>query len=418
MRILWLKTELLHPIDKGGKIRTYAMLRELKAEHHVTYLTLDDTSASAAARAEAMEYCHELITVPFAQPARGSIAFYADLLRNVWSRRPYAIDKYRSPAMERAIVQALRKSSFDVVVCDFLTPSVNVSDDLGVPTILFQHNVEAAIWKRHASVPQHPLRRIYMREQWRRMVAWESRKSRLFDHVIAVSDADRDAMRTSYGLTHVSSVPTGVDTAYFSPAGRAVRRPLEIVFTGSMDWMPNEDGIEWFCDAVLPLIRSQVPDASLAIVGRNPTARIRALASRIAGVEVTGTVPDVRPFLERAGVLIVPLRIGGGTRLKIYEGMSMGRPTVSTTIGAEGLPVRDREELLIADQPDAFAEAVVSLLRDPAAGDALGRRAALRVRRDFGWASVARQFAACCSDVIERQRQTDSGTSAPVEQTA
>lgn len=418
MRILWLKTELLHPIDKGGKIRTYAMLRELKREHRVTYLTLDDASAPASARADALEYCHELITVPFTQPAKGSLTFYGDLLRNLLSRRPYAIEKYRSPAMQRAIEHTLRNATFDVVICDFLAPSVNVGQHLGVRTILFQHNVEAAIWERHASVPQHPLRRAYMREQWRRMLAWESQECRRFDHVVTVSDADRDVLRALYGVTDVSSVPTGVDTSYFSPAGRAERRLHEIVFTGSMDWMPNEDGIEWFCDAVLPLIRRQVPDASLAIVGRNPTARIRSLASRIAGVEVTGTVPDVRPYLERAGVLIVPLRIGGGTRLKIYEGMAMARPTVSTTIGAEGLPVSHQDELLIADQPAAFADAVVSLLRDPVAAAALGDRAAARVRRDFSWSSVARQFAACCADVVERKTPTSSGTAAPAGQPA
>lgn len=401
MRILWLKTELLHPVDKGGKIRTYAMLRELRRHHHVTYLTLDDGTAASDAREKAVEYCHEVATVPFSQPARGTLAFYADLLRNVFSSLPYAVAKYRTAAFRTAIERAVATGRFDVVVCDFLTPSVNVPDRLGVPTVLFEHNVEAAIWERHASVATHPVKKAYMREQWRRMLRWETRECRRFDHVVAVSDADRDTFRDRMGVTEVSSVATGVDIDYFAPTG-APRNPHEIVFTGSMDWLPNEDGLEWFCGEILPLVRAKVPAATLSVVGRNPSARVKSLAARHTGVTVTGTVPDVRPYLERAGVLVVPLRIGGGTRLKIYEGMSMGRPTVSTTIGAEGLPVRHGEEILIADTAADFAASVAGLLADPSQGDALGARAAARVRRDFSWDGVARQFADTCAAVAAR----------------
>ena len=401
MRILWLKTELLHPVDKGGKIRTYAMLRELRKQHHVTYLTLDDGTAAPDARDKATEYCQEVITVPFTQPRRGTLAFYADLLRNVFSSLPYAVAKYRSPTFRHAISGAVARGRFDVVVCDFLTPSVNVPAELGVATVLFEHNVEAAIWERHAAVATHPVKKAYMREQWRRMLRWETRECQRFDHVVAVSDADRDTFRDSMGVSQVSSVPTGVDIDYFSPTG-AARNPHEIVFTGSMDWLPNEDGLEWFCDEILPLVRAKVPAATLSVVGRNPSPRVKSLAARHTGVTVTGTVPDVRPYLERAGAIVVPLRIGGGTRLKIYEGMSMGRPTVSTTIGAEGLPVHHGAEILIADSATDFAEAVAGVLADPSSADALGQRAAARVRRDFSWDGVARQFAQTCAAVVER----------------
>ncbi|MBK8248053.1 MAG: glycosyltransferase [Gemmatimonadetes bacterium] len=401
MRILWLKTELLHPVDKGGKIRTYAMLRELRKQHHVTYLTLDDGTAAADARDKAMEYCQEVITVPFTQPRRGTLAFYADLLRNVFSPLPYAVSKYRSPTFRHAIAGTVARGRFDVVVCDFLTPSVNVPAGLGVATVLFEHNVEAAIWERHAAVATHPIKKAYMREQWRRMLRWETRECQRFDHVVAVSDADRDTFRDRMGVSEVSSVPTGVDIDYFSPTGVA-RNPHEIVFTGSMDWLPNEDGLEWFCDEILPLVRAKVPVATVSVVGRNPSPRVKSLAARHTGVTVTGTVPDVRPYLERAGALVVPLRIGGGTRLKIYEGMSMGRPTVSTTIGAEGLPVHHGAEILIADSATDFAAAVAGVLADPSSADALGQRAAARVRRDFSWDGVARQFAQTCASVVER----------------
>lgn len=402
MHILWLKTELLHPVDKGGKIRTFQTLKHLKETHQVTYLCLDDGTASPDAEARAVEYCHDLIRIPFSAPPKGSGAFYADLARNVFSSLPYAIARYRAPAMGDAIRAVVRERHVDLVICDFLTPSINVPDDLGVPTLLFQHNVEAAIWERHATVAQHPVRQRYMREQWRRMLAFERRECHRFDHVIAVSPADADIFRDQYGVSSVSAVATGVDTDFFRPSGQVALQPHHLAFTGSMDWMPNEDGIGWFVQAVLPLVRREIPDVSLSIVGRNPTPGVRALANVASGIEVTGTVPDIRPYLERAAAILVPLRVGGGTRLKIFEAMAMERPIVSTTIGAEGLPVEDGTDICIADEPTAFAAAIVELLRDPARAARIGSTAARQVREQFGWARVTEQFAEACRATVDR----------------
>ncbi|MFN8580279.1 MAG: glycosyltransferase [Gemmatimonadaceae bacterium] len=396
MHILWLKTELLHPVDKGGRIRTYQTLKALKERHRVTYLTLDDGTAAPDAAARASEYCHDLITVPFQQPSKGSASFFLDLATNLLSSLPYAVAKYRSAAMRAAIVSAVRERNVDLVVCDFLFPSPNLPSNLGVPIVLFQHNVEAAIWERHAKVAGNPVKRAYMTLQWKRMFAFERAECHRYDHVIAVSDADAETMRLWYGANNVSAVPTGVDTDYFRPTTDAAPHAHELVFTGSMDWMPNEDGVEWFAEAIFPLIRREEPDTTLSIVGRHPTPRVKAVGQHNAGVVVTGSVPDVRPFLARAAVFVVPLRVGGGTRLKIYEAMAMERCVVSTRIGAEGLPLRDGEEVVLADEPSQFASAVVRLLRDPERARRIGSAAADRVRREFSWDSAGRVFAAQC----------------------
>ena len=398
MHILWLKTELLHPVDKGGRIRTYNMLRALCRAHRVTYLTLDDGTAAPDAAERAAEYCHELVRVPFATAPKRSPRFFAELAANAVSPLPYAVAKYRVPAMREAVRRAVA-GGVDVVVCDFLFPSVNVPDGLGVPTVLFQHNVEAMIWQRHAEVAGDPIRRAYMGEQWRRMRRHEGAECRRFDHVVAVSPQDAEVMVREYGVRSVSDVPTGVDTDYFRPSGREAVRPNSLVFTGSMDWMPNEDAVLWFADAILPRVRAAVPDVTLTVVGRDPPPRVRALADAGLGVEVTGSVPDVRPYMERAAAFVVPIRVGGGTRLKVYEALAMEKPLVSTPVGAEGLPLRDGVDALLAAEPDAFADAVVSVLRDPARAGALAAAGAELVRARYGWDSVAAQFAATCARV-------------------
>ena len=396
MRILWLKTELLHPVDKGGKIRTYQMLKALRREHHVTYLTLDDGTAATDARERALEYCHELVVVPHRLHEKFSAPFYWELARNLFSRLPYAIKKYESSAMRSEIALRASDGAFDVLVCDFLTPSVNVPAHVPCATVLFQHNVEALIWQRHYEVQTNPVKKAYLGGQWRKMRAFEREACRRFDQTVAVSREDAQMMRREYAVDNVDDVPTGVDTDYFRPRGTPARDPHEIVFTGSMDWLPNEDAIRFFTTEILPIIRRTVPEVKLTVVGRNPYPSLVELAARDAGVVVTGRVEDVRPFMERASVYIVPIRVGGGTRLKIYEAMAMEKAVVSTTVGAEGLPVRDGEELVLADTPEAFAEAVARLLTADDDARRLGAQAAESVRAQFGWERVAARFAEIC----------------------
>jgi sugar transferase (PEP-CTERM/EpsH1 system associated) len=396
LRILWLKTELLHPVDKGGKIRTYQMLRALKREHRVTYLTLDDGAAPADAAERAEEYCHELVRVPHRTREKFSAGFYAELAANLVSPLPYFMKKYESRAMRREVEARARGDAFDVLVCDFLNPAVNVPARLPVPAVLFQHNVEAMIWRRHYEVQTNPLKRAYLYGQWRKAFRYERAACRRFDAVVTVSRDDAETVRRDYGVGNVSDVPTGVDTEFFRPARGAEPEPHTLVFTGSMDWLPNEDAIQFFTRDILPLVRASLPDVKLTVVGRKPYASLLELAKRDPSVVVTGRVEDVRPYMERAAAYVVPIRVGGGTRLKIYEAMAMERPVVSTTIGAEGLPLEDGEDLLIADTPRAFADAVVRVLTDAELARGLGARAAGKVRAQFGWDKVAAVFAEAC----------------------
>jgi glycosyltransferase involved in cell wall biosynthesis len=249
-------------------------------------------------------------------------------------------------------------------------------------------------------VQRNLIKKAYLFGQWLKMRAFERRMCRRFDSVVAVSSEDREQIQREYGVASVFDVPTGVDTNFFRPSGNEQSDPHNIVFTGSMDWLPNEDAISYFTEQIMPRIKAAIPEVTLTVVGRNPYPSLLELSNRDSSIIVTGRVDDVRPFIERAAAYIVPLRIGGGTRLKIYEAMAMEKAIVSTTIGAEGLPVKDGAELLLADTAESFAEAVVRVLNDKALAQTIGRRAARVVREEFGWERVAERFGRICEDTM------------------
>lgn len=395
MKILWLKSELLHPVDKGGKIRTYQMLKHLKKYHDVTYLSLVNQEDSIESFERSYEYCDRLVTVPWSASQRLSAKFYRDLAFNFFSPLPFAIEKYRSPQMQRTIEREISQSDFDVVVCDFLVPSINLTPDCATATVLFQHNVESLIWQRHYQTQTSKIKKAFFHSQWQKMNRYEGKACRRFDAVVAVSVADREMMRGEFGLTEVYDVPTGVDTEYFTPRGFQ-SDPFNLVFTGSMDWMPNEDAIIYFAEEILPRINHSIPSVTLTVVGRNPSKRIQSLATTNPRIKITGRVDDVRPYIDRASAYIVPLRVGGGTRLKIYEAMAMRKPVISTSIGAEGLPLRDGEELLIADEAEDFAQAVIRALSDKMLSAKISERARKIVCERFGWNRAADEFSLIC----------------------
>lgn len=396
-RILWLKTGPLHPLDTGGKIRTYNIVKELKRHHHITFLALCPSGTPDSVREAASEYSHEQVWLPWEEPSKRGLLFGLQILKNLcFSRLPFVIEKYRSPLMRKAIRSLVESGQVDLILCDFLTPSINLPAPGGVPgprTVLFQHNVESVIWQRTCEQARDPLRRAYFDQQWKRMLAYEKRACASFDSVLAVSESDSQIFRTEFGLQNIAgAVPTGVDTDYFAVAGDAARRPLSLVFLGSMDWMPNIDGATYFMEEIFPALRSAFPGVSLKIVGRNPAPAIRELAVKHPEVSVTGTVPDVRPHLADCQVMIVPLRVGGGTRIKIFEAMATGIPVVSTSIGAEGLPVEHGRHALLADSPADFAAAVSRLFTDDTLRRSLAVAARNLVARHYGWPAVTAVF--------------------------
>ena len=389
MRILWIKTDFLHPTTRGGQIRSLETLKRLHERHEVHYVAFEDPKEPEGV-ARANEYCTKAYPVWHSISSRRSPKFALDLLRGLVSPLPVAVERFYSPAMKRTISSIRSSIAFDAVVCDFLAPAPNIAAFNSC--ILFQHNVETAIWDRHVAHAKDPLRRAYFKLQAKRMHAYERRICRAAAHVIAVSENDAALMRSMFDISSVTAVPTGVDLDYFAPPASPPPITSDLVFIGSMDWMPNVDGIQWFSSEVLPRIHSARPGTTLAIVGRKPGPEVLSLASRDSRIRVTGTVPDVRPYLWGAALSIVPLRIGGGTRLKIFESMAARVPVVSTSIGAEGLDVHSPENILLADSAQSFAEECLRLLDSPPQRHSIAGNAFRTVSERFSWKAVTAVF--------------------------
>jgi glycosyltransferase involved in cell wall biosynthesis len=392
MKILWVNPNFLHPTNKGGQIRTLEIVRALHARHEIHYAALtQDPDSEGPARA--YEYSTKSYAYPHAVPGKRSLAFAMQLAGGFLSEIPLAVSRFHSPQMTAGLAALIEKERFDRIVCDFLASAPHFSNP--AQFILFQHNVETMIWRRHAENAIGPLQRAYLQMQARRMESYEGRICRAAGSIIAVSEVDVRTMRELFKIERVAAVPTGVNLGYFASPPHLPARPskaADLVFVGSMDWMPNIDGVDFFAKSILPLIRQRKPDCSVAIVGRDPSPATLALAADDSRFFVTGTVPDVRPYLWHSKASIVPLRIGGGTRLKVYESMAAGVPVISTTIGAEGLTYHAPRDIRIADEPQAFADQCIELLEQDATRQAIAQAALKLVTENFSSESVANKF--------------------------
>lgn len=408
MKILWVKAGKLWPVDTGGKIRSFNILRHLARKYEVTTLSYyggerDPDYESAIAR--------ELPgaqTIYTAAP-ESTLAQSIDYILRLPSSAPYAVKKFTHPKVRRDVARRLSDGSADVAVCDFLSASLNFPEVSRTPVVLFQHNVETMLWRRMASTEKSALRKLSYGIEARKMAAYETRTLRNFRHIIAVSDHDRSEMLKLAPGCAITVVPTGVDTEKYRAAPSASGNPPLIVFTGSMDWEPNIDAVEYFCTDIFPTVLATFPTARFQIVGRNPHARVRKLAS--PSVEVTGTVPSVAEYLRNATVVIVPLRIGGGTRLKIFEAMAMRKALISTSIGAEGLDVTSGKDCLLADDANLFAKAILTVLREPALRRTYEDNAVALAAR-YDWSQIALRFTDALSKAINEYRRPQQQRSA------
>jgi polysaccharide biosynthesis protein PslH len=390
LKICWIKAGGLVPPDLGGRIRSFQMAKELARRHEVTLVTYYPRQPNDPHPTLTPLFA-KLVPVPLDLPKSFSMAgawSYATLL---FSEHAYSIQKYYRPELKRAVASLLQRETFDAIVCDFIHPAGLLDWRGKTPIVLFTHNVEAEVWDRHRKVARSWIWKIASYLEWKALTRDEKRYVAAAAHVVAVSERNKEAFTRYVDPSAISVIGTGVDSEYFSPALEA-EQPGELVFTGAMDWAPNEDAIDWYAREILPRIRSEYPEAATWVVGRNPTSSARALERAIPNLRITGRVDDIRPYLARASVYVIPMRSGSGTRLKVFEAMASGKAIVSTPIGAEGLPVEHEKNILLAETPQNFARQCVRLLRDPDFRRSLGNAARRLVEEKYSWARVVDDF--------------------------
>ena len=389
MRILWVKANKLLPVHSGGDIRSYNIARRLAQNHELTFLSYYDGPQDSNYEEELTCHLPGAVSVATGKTETSSLARGMDYLSRVASPLPYAVGRFVCAQVQQKLSQWFTQRSFDVAVCDFLDAAVNFPAQLTIPSVLFQHNVEAEIWRRHAATESNSLKRRMYAIEAKKMLRYERQAVRKFHRVIAVSEHDRSLMEAWVEGARITVVPTGVDLQQYRPDFSYKPQSPLVMFVGAMDWEPNVDAMEYFCADIWPAVLEHIPGAKLRIVGRNPGERVCKLASE--SIEITGRVPSVAEHLREASVVIVPLRIGGGTRLKIYEAMAAGKAVVSTSVGAEGLDVQHGRDIVLADQPHSFADAIFNLLTDETQRYKYEVAAAQKAAR-YDWAVIGDQF--------------------------
>ncbi|NOX36451.1 MAG: glycosyltransferase [Calditrichaeota bacterium] len=405
LRILFLSQRFLFPQDTGGKIRTGKILEQLNKRYRITVISNVESPKDDPYLPEMRRLCEKFVPVPWKEIPRYTWRWYWDIFKKSFSIYPVPMLNDYSPELEQAVLDELKNGSYDLAICDFMQSTLNFRRVTGIPKILFQHNVEATISLRHMKRSRDPLFKIFWWLQFRKMFYHEKRESARFDAVIAVSDLDKQRFEEWYGLKNVHVIPTGVDTDFYAP-NPDVQVKKQIVFVGAMDWLPNHDAMLFFLEEVFPLILREEPDVKFVIVGRNPAPKLKKLVQNYPHVELTGWVEDTRPYVNESAVFVVPIRIGGGTRMKIFEAMSMEKAIVSTRVGAEGLPLEDRRHIYLADAPEDFARDVITLLRDADERTRIGKQARQYVYENFRWEKVADVFASICEMVVNQKNQS------------
>ena len=404
LKVLVLDEEIPYPLNAGKRIRTWNLLQRLAARHDVCLLCYGaPKDAVAASEAKGIR----LRTVRPQANLEGW-RFYLALLRNLFSRYPFSVTKHYSDRFQRALDLLLEEESWDLIHCEWTPYARFLRDGCRVPVVIATHNVESQIWARRATHSTNAIGRFFFRTQEWKMRSFERKVLRRAAMVTAVTPADAETFQ-SWGVASVSLVPNGVDLESFSFAPDA-ERDDEILFLASLDWFPNVDALDYFLKDVFPLVRNVLANATLRIVGRKPPDSLKQRLAGIAGVDFVGEVEEVNSFLDRAGIVVVPLRIGGGSRLKILEALAGAKAVVSTSVGAEGLGLVPGKHLLIADSPREFAKCICELSASPAARHRLGQNGRELMVERYGWNGIATRLETVW---MEAGRHLPLETSAP-----
>jgi glycosyltransferase involved in cell wall biosynthesis len=412
LRVVMVDEELPYPPTSGKRIRTLNLTLRLARRHRLTYVCHRNADAEETRQAAAFfaENGIQTRVVDRAVPSKSGPRFYLRLAANLLSPLPYSVATHKSRALRHALAEIARTQPVDVWHCEWTPYAETLRGIASGNRVIMAHNVESTIWQRYYETESNHLRRWYIGRQWRKFQCFERRVLGEVEHAVAVSATDARRLRQDFGVERVAVVENGVDTAYFQPQVKRRQRG-RLLFLGSLDWRPNLDGLRLLLERVYPAVCAAEPSASLCIVGRNPPERLRRRVAAMANVELHANVPDVRPFLADCSLLVVPLRIGGGSRLKILEALASGTPVVSTRVGAEGLLLQAGQDLTVVEDIDDLVTTLIAAIRHPNVLQDQCERGREKVLEHYDWDRLAEQleqvWRQCAMDRNNRQEAGD-----------
>ena len=334
-------------------------------------------------------------------PKKGA-SFYARLAANVFSPLPYAVAGHNSRPLRQKIAQMARSGEFDLWQFEWMAYADAVTGVPGTRSLLIAHNVESLIWKRYCQTEKSPAKRLYLQQQYRKFRRYERKLMRSVSGVVCVSEDDARLAREGFSPRKAWVVDNGIDRDFFA-AAQAQRDPHNVLFLGSLEWRPNLDALRVLIDDVFPRVLSTIPTCQLTIVGRNPPQWLRAVADALPHITLHANVPDVRTYLASATVMAVPLRVGGGSRLKILEALACGLPVVSTAVGAEGLALRPDEQIRIADTPADIAAGLVWAIRNQESARQMAEAGRKLVYERYDWDVLARRLNSIWQEITRQE---------------
>jgi polysaccharide biosynthesis protein PslH len=388
MRILLLTQVLPFPPDSGPKVKTWNVIKYLARHHEVTLVSFVRGDQSASVR-HLQNYCREVHPVPI---QRGMLRDLRYLLDSFLTRQPFLMIRDQRSEMQDLIDQLAARVKFDVVHADQLNMAQYAYRVPAAHKVIDAHNALWLLYKRLWQTMRAGPKKWLLNRDWQLLKKYEGQVCREFDAVLAVSEEDRQALEEAAGQElNITIIPIAIDTDEVTPVNRRAQGD-RILHIGTMYWPPNIDGILWFLQEVLPLIRNERPEVDFDIVGANPPQEIIAFGDKDKKVHVTGYVEDPSPYLESASLMVVPLRAGGGMRVKILNALGQGLPIVSTTLGCEGIAIQAGVHLLVADSPQDFAGAVIRLLEDRHLAGELGRRGRQLIESTYDYRVACRSL--------------------------
>lgn len=400
MRILYIAQRVPYPPDRGDKITTYNEIRHLARSHEVAVACLADGEADLANVEPLASMVASVDAVPLHAGAARIRALAALALGG-----PFSVAYFNERLLHEKVAARAAKKPFDAVIV-YSSGVAQYAESLhGVPRIMQFADLDSLKWAQYAEKARFPKSWLFGRE-YRLLLDYERHIAHAFDHSLLCTRVELDDLQRLIPGVKASCVGNGVDLDYFRPTGTA-KKAFELVFTGVMDYPPNVEGVVWFCDQVLPLIRHEAPAVTFTICGSRPTQQVLDL-SKIPGVTVTGRVPDVRPYLEQASVCVVPLRIARGIQNKLMEAMATGLPTVTCTASFSGIDATPGVDIEVADAPEAFAAATIRLLQNPRRRERMGAAARTCMDQKYRWEHQLAKLDAVIESIVANGKSADA----------